>query len=747
MNRLPQSTSALLAGMLLLEGAGGFGAQDKPSSTPPPANVAAARRRMTVEELAELARPSVVVITVTGRDGKEEGVGSGFVVSPDGLIATSLHVIGEARPISVAFANGQRFEAREIRAWDRKFDLAVIRIDADGLPALALGDSDALKQGAEVVTMGNPQGLDHSIVEGVVSAVRDMETEMIQLAIPLEPGNSGGPLLDRHGRVHGILTMKSAVTANLGFAMPINALKPLLARPNPVPIKRWLTIGTLDPKQWTTRFGARWTRKAGRILVSGPGKGFGGRSLCLNQKTVPSAPYEVEVTVQLEDESGAAGLVFAVDGVDRHYGFYPTGGQLRLTRFDGPTVYSWTILEQLKSEHYRPGDWNTLKVRVEPKRILCYVNDHLVIESTDSELTGGQVGLAKFRDTKATFKNFQLGKSIPPSRPPADLARTITEEIQAVPPASRPDEKAMRQLATHPAAVRTVLADRARQLEQEAGRLRKLARAIHHKAVEAELLKLFQGPDDQVDLVHAALLVARLDNDEVDVEAYQRTVQDMAREIVAELPAKADDREKLAALKKYLFEENGFHGSRTDYSNRANAYLNEVLDDREGIPITLSILFLDLSRRLEIRDVVGLSLPGRFVVQFIPKTGPTELIDVFDGGQAISLVEAAELVRLNTGGSLRDEHLLPVGRRKVIVELLRHLTGIALRSPATDEPLHYLDVLLGLAPDEPMEHWSRAMLRYKMGDSEGAKQDFKWLLEHQPRGVDLDRVMELYRSL
>ena len=702
---------------------------------------------MTVEELAALARPSVVVITVLGRDGKEEGVGSGFVVAPDGLIATSLHVIGEARPIFVEFANGQRYEARSIQAWDRKLDLAVIRIGADDLPALKLGDSDALKQGAEIVTMGNPQGLDHSIVEGVVSAVRDLETEMIQLAMPLEPGNSGGPLLDRHGRVNGILTMKSAVTANLGFAMPINALKPLLERPNPVPIERWLTIGALDPRQWTPLFGARWTQKAGRIMVNGLGKGFGGRSLCLNRRDVPPPPYEVAVTVQLGDESGAAGLAFAATGNDRHYGFYPTAGQLRLTRFDGPTVYSWTILAQVKSEHYRAGDWNTLKVRVEPKRILCYVNDHLVIESADAELTGGSAGLAKFRDTQATFKSFCLAGSIPPAHSPAELAGTIAGQIEALPPTGKADAKLMQEFLAQPAASQAVLAERARRREQEARQLRKLARAVHHKSVEGELVKLFQAPDDRVDLFHAALLVARLDNDEVDIEAYRHTFDGMAKEIAAALPPKAGDHEKLAALKAYLFSENGFHGSRSDYNNRANACVNEVLDDREGIPITLSIVFMELARRIGIHDVVGLSLPGRFVVQFLPKTGPTELIDVFERGQNISLVEAAELVRMNSGGALRDEHLLPATRRGIIIELLRHLRDITPRSQPAEESLPYLDVILALTPDAPTERWSRAMLRHKSGDSQGAKQDFKWLLEHQPAGIDLDRVMELYRNL
>src|SRR5216117_2854980 len=174
----------------------------------------------SVEALAQSTRQSVVVISHFGRDGKEDGIGAGFIVSSNGLIATSLHVIGEARPITVQLANGKRYDATEIHAWDRKLDLAVIRIAAQKLPALPLGESDALKQGTPVVAMGNPLGLEHSIVQGVVSPKRDFDgVEMIQLAIPIEPGNSGGTLLDMQGRVQGVLTLKLAVTANLGFAM------------------------------------------------------------------------------------------------------------------------------------------------------------------------------------------------------------------------------------------------------------------------------------------------------------------------------------------------------------------------------------------------------------------------------------------------------------------------------------------------------------------------------------------------
>src|SRR6185369_11869796 len=90
--------------------------------------IAAEPRAKTVEEITEKTRNSVVVITQLARDGSVEGVGSGFVVSRNGLIATSLHVIGEGRPIEIRFADGKKFSVTEIHAWDRKLDLAIVRI-------------------------------------------------------------------------------------------------------------------------------------------------------------------------------------------------------------------------------------------------------------------------------------------------------------------------------------------------------------------------------------------------------------------------------------------------------------------------------------------------------------------------------------------------------------------------------------------------------------------------------------------
>src|SRR5262249_2108123 len=153
------------------------------------------------------------------------------------------HVIGEARPISVRLVDGREFDVVAIHATERSQDLAILKIDAKDLPTLPLGDSDKLHDGQAVVAMGNPLGLEHSVVAGVLSGRREIDGRtMLQVAIPIEKGNSGGPLLDRQGRVHGLLTMKSLKTENLGFAVPVNALKPLIEKPNPISISRWLTI-------------------------------------------------------------------------------------------------------------------------------------------------------------------------------------------------------------------------------------------------------------------------------------------------------------------------------------------------------------------------------------------------------------------------------------------------------------------------------------------------------------------------
>ncbi|HEV7222239.1 MAG TPA: tetratricopeptide repeat protein, partial [Pirellulales bacterium] len=592
-----------------------------------------------------------------------------------------------------------------------------------------------------IVAVGNPHGLTHSVVTGVVSGEREIDgRKMIQLAIPIEPGNSGGPLLDMEGRVHGLLTMKSAVTANLGFAVPSNRLKPLLEKPNPIAIERWLLIGALDAKRWTPLFGARWRQRAGRITVDGAGAGFGGRSLCLAKQETPEAPYELAAVVKLDDEAGAAGLVFGSDGADRHFGFYPSAGKLRLSRFDGPDVTSWQVLEEKPSPHYRPGDWNELKVRVEADKVLCYVNDHLVIESRSAPAAPGQTGLAKFRDTRAEFKQFRLAKELPSQRPSDELLQKVEALAKDIPPTGPLAASWADELAPGGDESLMALGDRAKLLDQQAAQLRKLALAVHQRRVLRELQRVLDEPD--FELFHAALLIARLDNDELDVEAYRGEFERLAGELKSALPAEADEAAQLKSLNEFLFAANGFHGSRADYYNRSNSYVNEVLDDREGLPITLSLIYIELARKIGLK-VVGVGLPGHFVVKHVPAKGDEQLIDVFEAGAPLSREQAEAKVRGAAGRAPIDDDLKPVDGRAILVRMLHNLQGIAGRSEDVPAMLRYLDAILIVSPDSPEDRMFRAFFRYRSGLGEAALEDLNWLIEHEPEGIDLERVREL----
>lgn len=704
---------------------------------------AAANQARTVEQLAAEALKSVVVVTFEGRDGKQAGVGSGFVISTDGLIATNRHVIGDARPISVQTADGRSFDVVEVYATDRVADLAIIRVDNKSLPPLKLGDSGSLRQGEAIVALGNPRGLKHSVVTGVLSGTRQIdEKTMLQLAIPIEAGNSGGPVLNAAGHVIGLVTLKSLVTKNLGFAVPVNALKPLIDKPNPVPMSRWLTIGTLNAKEWTPLFGARWKQRAGRIRVEGRGKGIGARSIALSTNKTPELPFELAVTVQMDQEDGAAGLVFHANGDDKHYGFYPSNGGLRLSRFDGADVFQWKVLEEVRSRHYRPGEWNTLKVRLDENLIQCFVNDELVIESKDSQYLEGRVGLAKFRHTTAEFKRFRVGKQIPPSRPDEKVTEQIAAIVDGISALRPPRKDLVEQVLPHAMSSGEVLRRQAQKLEAQANRLRQLAKAVHQASVRDRLSEELKKDDDEISLLRASLLIASIDNEEIDVSAYIKQVERMAAEIKETFGKDETEATRLAALNKYLFEEMGFHGSRTNYYHQSNSYMNEVIDDREGLPITLSVLYMDLAQRVGL-NVVGVGLPGHFIVRHEPKQGDPQLIDPFDRGRLWTDEEAVRQVKSRIPGPFDKQYLAAQAKRAILTRMLRNLMGLASEKQDAEKLLSFIETVLLINPESAEDRWFRAVLCYQTGRIEEAIDDTDWLLKERPDGVDLERVRQL----
>ncbi len=199
---------------------------------------------LTVPEIAEQVKPSVVGVKVMTRTGA--GIGTGFVIREDGYIATNHHVIDGALSVTVIFYDGSEKSA-EIVGSDEMSDLAVLRTEGEGYPAVEFGDSSALVGGEAVVAIGTPAGLElaGTVTDGIISAInRDVKIyddegvlskrmTLIQTNANINPGNSGGPLINDRGRVIGITTMKltgsyTVSYEGLGFALPINGAAEIL---------------------------------------------------------------------------------------------------------------------------------------------------------------------------------------------------------------------------------------------------------------------------------------------------------------------------------------------------------------------------------------------------------------------------------------------------------------------------------------------------------------------------------------
>jgi serine protease Do len=249
--RMPRSTAALaLAGVLL---PGFAGAQSKPAA---PRALALADLSQSLQDLASRVSGSVVQIFVTGYSAPDEEdqsataepivertSGSGVIVDAGGYIVTNTHVVENATRIEVelpaAGASSSILKKRgrtvgaQIVAIDHETDIAVVKVDAMGLPALPFGDSDQLRPGQLVLAFGSPLGLDMSVTMGVVSAVaRQLTPEdpmiYIQTDAPINPGNSGGALVDTEGRLAGINTLiysQSGGHEGIGFAAPSNIVR------------------------------------------------------------------------------------------------------------------------------------------------------------------------------------------------------------------------------------------------------------------------------------------------------------------------------------------------------------------------------------------------------------------------------------------------------------------------------------------------------------------------------------------
>lgn len=231
-----------------------------PPATAPPAVVASTPAgaetvvqvidgSQAVVDVAARVSPAVVTITNSSLGSAFDpfsvpatGVGSGFVFRPDGLILTNWHVVSGAQQLTVAFNDGRQFIGRVV-ASDQGNDLAVVKVDATGLPVADLGTSSDLKTGQLVVAIGSPLGtFTDSVTSGIVSATgrslsvggngrgQEQLSNLLQTDAAINEGNSGGPLLDASGHVVGINVAVATSAQGIGFAVPIDAAKDVIAQ-------------------------------------------------------------------------------------------------------------------------------------------------------------------------------------------------------------------------------------------------------------------------------------------------------------------------------------------------------------------------------------------------------------------------------------------------------------------------------------------------------------------------------------
>ena len=185
-------------------------------------------------------------------------------------------------------------------------------------------------------------------------------------------------------------------------------------------------------------------------------------------------------------------------------------------------------------------------------------------------------------------------------------------------------------------------------------------------------------------------------------------------------------------------------GSTLDYDHPSNSYINEVIDDREGLPITLSVLFIELANRLEL-PVSGLGLPGHFLTMYREESNksPKEIIVDPFGGKIISRLEASEI----TGLRLNNKDFVPATKRDIITRMLRNLIHTAETSKNSSDRLLYLNATLAIDPGDTYIRAMRAMINYADGRFVETLKDIDILIAENPESPEMAPLIEIRKRL
>lgn len=256
-----------------------------------------------------------------------------------------------------------------------------------------------------------------------------------------------------------------------------------------------------------------------------------------------------------------------------------------------------------------------------------------------------------------------------------------------------------------------------------------------------------QQREEEIDLARAALVLAKQRYEDLPVESYLGKLDAMAEAARARLGADMDPRRAIAELNRQVFEIECFRGNERDYYDPRNSYLNEVLDRKLGIPITLSIVFMEVGRRLSL-PVLGVGLPGHFLVKVLTTQGDI-LVDPFAEGAEVTEDECQERLDGVYGGLIRLEKrmLQPVTKKQILVRILNNLKTIYLNRGEFGSALDVVQNVLALEPSSMPDLRDRGLLYYRDNRFEESLSDLRKYLMLATSAEDREQIKQTIHGI
>ena len=254
--------------------------------------------------------------------------------------------------------------------------------------------------------------------------------------------------------------------------------------------------------------------------------------------------------------------------------------------------------------------------------------------------------------------------------------------------------------------------------------------------------------DERIDLLRAALTFARIEYPEVDPEHYIRQVDELGRRVVARIQDPGEPSQCIAALNHVLFQEEMFRGNTVDYYNPRNSYINDVLERKLGIPISLALLYMEVGRRAGF-PLFGVGMPGHFLVKHYDLNGRSIIIDAFERGSVLSEEDCRHKLSAVSSGELKlqPDFLHTVTRRQMLTRMLNNLRSIYLLRRDLRRTAKVVDLVLAIYPRSPEDVKQRAVLRYNLGETTGALEDFEEYVKMSPEASDAEEIRQMALSI